>query len=343
MIGTMHDLQQLGYFVEGRQIDADTNIRRNIHFNTDHATRDEIKKQKIDLFHSLAYVLPVWLPCPAVVTIHDISYSTHPEWMPPLRTWYTRIMSYLAAHKAWRIITDAQFSRDELEKYYRVPVEKISVISLAGGEEFHGEVSEEDKTRALQKYGIETPFLIAVGAIHQRRNVPRMIQAVQQAQEETGKDIKLVLVGPNHHYPPLDLDAFIEKSAPDGEVIALGWVPNDDLRALYHSATALLYASLYEGFGLPLLEAMHCGAPVIAADATAVPEVVGEAAVLVNPYSIDDMAKAIIRLTGDESLRQELIEKGKMRAAKFSWEKTAQETVKVYQEFRQERGNNGRN
>lgn len=293
-----------------------------------------LKKWKIDVYHSLDYVLPVSVPCASIVTIHDISYSTHPEWMPPFKTLYKRILSRLGARKAWRVVTISNFSRDELVAHYKVPKEKISVIPLSGDEMVQRAVEPCEIERTKRKYGLQGPFLLNVGAVHQRRNLPKMIESLQLARKTTGLDLKLVVVGPNHHYPPLDLTDYLRKQAPEGEVVYVGWIPDLELTSLYQGASALLYISLYEGMGLPLIEAMKSGLPLVASNCSAIPEVAGDAALLVDPNNSQEIAESVIRVITDQALRVSLIDRGRKQAQKFSWRKTAERTVELYQRYR---------
>jgi glycosyltransferase involved in cell wall biosynthesis len=266
-----------------------------------------------------------------VVTIHDISPIDHPEWFTAtFSIWYGFLMPRLS-RRVKRIITDSDFSKERIVTRFNIPDEKVLVIHLGVGRKFKP-LPQSDINRIREKYGLAQDYLLVVGSLEPRKNLPRFFQAWRQA-DTVFKNINLVVVGVKG-YPFKDLSL--------GELPAsvhlLGAVPDLDLPGLYAGAIALAYPSVYEGFGLPVLEAMACGTPVLSSTAASLPEAVGEAGLLFDPYAIDEMALAIERILADGELRHELIHKGLERARQFSWEVTAQKTWEVLRQAYEEIG-----
>jgi len=288
-----------------------------------------LAQEGCSLYFSPAYVLPLRLPCPGVVTIHDISYEVHPEWFPPLRSRYIRHFARRSARKATRILTDSEFSRAEICRHYRISPEKVRAIPLAADPGFFERPGPEKVAAARRRYELPEEFGLYVGSIHQRRQIPEMIRAMGLARRARAIDHHLVLVGHNNFHPPISMDRLIADSGGEGFVRWIDFVPEADLRALYAAADFVTYISRYEGFGLPVIEAMAAGRPVVTARAASLPEVAGDAALLVDPQSVDDIADAYARLATDFGLREELAQRGSDRAQAFSWDRTARETLAV--------------
>jgi alpha-1,3-rhamnosyl/mannosyltransferase len=293
-----------------------------------------VRGARLDLFHAPAYVAPLVGVHPLVVTIHDVSYARHPEWYPyrrdPLRRWFYRC-SALAAD---RIITDSEFSRGEIVAAYRIPAERITVVPLAAQPAFTpGPVGE----RALPE-GVTTPYVLHVGDLHARRNLELLVDAVCAVRTRTPALARLLLVlaGQDRGIGP-GLAARAASQGHAGAVQIVGVVDDPILLALYRGAAALVYPSRYEGFGLPLVEAMACGTPVVAARAASIPEVVGEAGLLVEPEDMGGFAQALEAVLLDGDLGGQLREAGLRRAAEFTWNQTALRTIDVYRILRRVR------
>jgi alpha-1,3-rhamnosyl/mannosyltransferase len=281
-------------------------------------------RARLDLFHAPSYTTPFGGPRPLVLTIHDVSYERHPEWYPYKRGPLRRAFYRRSALAADRIVTDSQFSRDEIAAAYAVSRDAIDVVPLAAGPAF--------SRAAAATAAVPGPYVLHVGDIHPRRNLPMVAQAIAdiRGRSRALRDLALVLAGVDRDTVAA-LEA-IAAGAPGGRpmLVAKGATPEAELIALYRGAAALVYPSRYEGFGLPLLEAMGCGTPVIAARSSSIPEVVGDAGVLLDPDDRSGWADAIERAIEDREWARSLADAGAARAALFSWERAARETLGVY-------------
>ncbi len=291
-----------------------------------------LRRDGADLYFSPAYVLPIRLPCPGVVTIHDISYQVHPEWFPPVRSRYVRLLSRRSARRARLILTVSEFSKTEICRHYGIPPSRVRAIHEAAERRFFEPVSEETVNEVRSTYALPEVFILYVGSLHQRRQIPEMMAALTRLHREGGFRHRLVLVGHNNYYPPLDVSDLIQSAGAKDIVQYLEFVPEKDLPPLYAAADFVVYISRYEGFGLPVLEAMAMGKPVVTAGVNALAEVADDAALLVDPTSTDEIARAFRRLAEDTGLRENLVQRGRKRAASFSWEKAATETLACFRE-----------
>jgi len=276
----------------------------------------------LDVFHAPAYTAPLRRVHPLALTIHDVSYERHREWYPyksdPLRRWFYR----LCATTADVIITDSKFSKSEISAAYDIDPGRIAVVPLGVGTPFVGTL--QDPATAPKE-----PYLLHVGDLHRRRNLGMLIRALAR-----GRSSGAIATTPLVVLAGVDRGerAHLEDEARRAHVrLHFAGIPNDGaLAALYAGATAFVYPSRYEGFGLPLLEAMACGAPVIAANAGAIPEVVGDAGILVHPDDEDAMASGIARVIDDAGEANRMRAAGRMRASAFTWTKTAVLTTDAY-------------
>ncbi len=285
------------------------------------------RRAHLDLFHAPSYTAPFAGPRPLVLTIHDVSYERHPEWYPYHRDPARRAFYRWSARRADRIITDSQFSRSEIHAAYGVPAAAIDVIPLAAAPIFC-----EGPVTALPA-GVVRPFVLHVGDLHARRNVDVAVRALARlrAQSSALASVRIVLAG-------VDRGAgaalrTLGGSGADGLdlVQILDQTSEDELLALYRGASALVYPSRYEGFGLPILEAMACGTPVIASRRASIPEVAGDAAILLDPDDDTGWAQAIETvLHAGNPAAARLRDAGLRRASAFSWRRTAEATVAVY-------------
>lgn len=264
-----------------------------------------------------------------VVTIHDITPLEHPEWLNPrFAKWYQFLIPRLV-HKARRIIAVSNFTKSRICEVTSVQPDKAVVIYNGADERFRPKSSEEI-ARTKDTFGISNfRYILTVATIEPRKNLQRLLEAWDVWHVNLPQDIWLVIAGAKGK----DLvfrDAVFNRLPP--KICMIGHVPDEHLPALYSGALAFIYVSLYEGFGLPPLEAMACGTPVLTSNVTSLPEVVGDAALTVNPYDIDAIAEGIKRLIEDDNLRKELSQKGLARAKLFSWERTAEVTWSVLKE-----------
>jgi len=287
--------------------------------------------QGFDLYHQPNYV-PHAFSGKTVITIHDMSHRIFPQYHPRRRVMILRAFES-RLRQADRIITDSEHARQEIMELLRVPKERIEVIYLGAGSHYRPMNISEKQLKDLQsRYNLPEQFLLYVGTIEPRKNLERLIEAYYlYRQEEPASELKLVLAG-GKGWLYESIFSRVQELHLQQEVIFTGYVDSDDLPCLYNMAMAFVYPSLYEGFGLPPLEAMSCGTPVISSNAASIPEVVGEAGILIDPYQINDLAEAIFRVAESASLRNELSQLGLKQAQRFSWRRCAVETLRVYRD-----------
>jgi glycosyltransferase involved in cell wall biosynthesis len=281
---------------------------------------------RLDLFHAPSYTTPIGGPRPLVLTVHDVSFERHPEWYPYKRDPLRRAFYRRSARSADRIITDSAFSKREIMDAYALPPDRIAVVPLAASAAF------SQGPRLPIDPGWPATFVLHVGDLHARRNLEMVARALDTVRRRNPvrRDCGLILAGVDRG-SGAGLAAIGERSPGDTPLVTFaGSTSESDLLALYRSAAALVYPSRYEGFGLPLLEAMQCGTPVIAARSSSIPEVVGDAGVLLDPDDDTAWSDAIERVLDDAPHREQLRCAGLARAREFTWSRTARETAAVY-------------
>ncbi|HLC21335.1 MAG TPA: glycosyltransferase family 1 protein [Candidatus Methylomirabilis sp.] len=290
------------------------------------------RRNRVDLLFSPGYTLPALFGGPAAVTIHDVSYEAHPEWSRMAQRWRLRTFSRLAARRARVVLTDSQFSRQELLKYYRLPASKVRAIPLAADDFVRPVPAGEASRIVANRFGLKGQYLLFVGSIFSRRHIPTLLEAFELALKDGGP-ASLVLVGADSLRGSFDLSRAIEVlnlRLGRRAVVHFPRVEEDELLSLYNAATAFIFLSDYEGFGLTLLEAMACGTPVISARTSSIPEVVGDAAVLVSDSADPlEVSRAILAVSGDAERRDHMIRLGLEQAARFSWRRCAEDTLGV--------------
>lgn len=295
----------------------------------------ELRRRGYDLFHGASNFLPPRKSCPYVVTVHDLSYYVHPERCPPVRRRYWYAMTSRTVAVADAIITDSENSRRDIARFFPGAEERTTVIPLAAHSRFRP-VSHNRSSSAAARPELhlnDRPYLLYVGTLEPGKNVIRIIEAFDRI-AAAFPDHLLVLVGDRGWL----FDSIYEKAraAIHGDrIVFTGHLPDDDVVDLFNFCDAFVYPSLYEGFGLPPLEAMACGAPVVTSNTSSVPEVVGDAALTVDPSSVEQIASALRRLLESPDLRQELRGRGLERASRFSWDATARQTLEVYRQTAQ--------
>jgi glycosyltransferase involved in cell wall biosynthesis len=291
----------------------------------------ELRRNPVDVLH-VQFTAPPFSPCPVVVSIHDLSFEHLPQTFKWRSRKQLRITVRRTARQASQVMALSEYARNDIVKTYQVSPDKISVIPLAAGNQFRPVRDEEELQRVRQTYGIEGEYMLSVGAIQPRKNLGRLVAAYSHLRgaKPEGKLPKLVLAGKCAWLYDETLRAIEELELSDS-IILTGYVPESDLPALYSGALCFVYPSYFEGFGLPPLEAMQCGVPVIVGDRTSLPEVVGDAAVLVDPFDVNALAAAIEKVVSDSNLRAKLSVQGLARAKLFEWRETARQTLAVYQ------------
>jgi glycosyltransferase involved in cell wall biosynthesis len=270
------------------------------------------------------YVTPPLCPCPAVVAIHDVSFEDHSDWFEPMQRARMRLTTPASARRAAHVITLSQFTRNELIGRYRLDPQRVSVVPLAAAPRFKPD-DEEHSRAAVARLTLPRSFVLAVGNLQPRKNLRRLLVAFAKARK-AGLEHGLVLAG-QPGWRAQELLHTIDALGLREVVMLTGYVSDDELVALYNLADVFAYPSLYEGFGLPIVEAMACGTPVLTSSTTCLPELAGDAALLVDPSDEDALAAGLLRLAGDMALRAQLHKRGLARAASYSWERTARATM----------------
>jgi glycosyltransferase involved in cell wall biosynthesis len=288
-----------------------------------------VRRDRAHLFHAPHYVCPPLLSCPAVITIHDLIHLRFADWRRrPLAPLYARVMLRLAVRRAARLITVSEATRDDLARCLGVPAGRVRVIPNGVAPIFQPAADPAGLGARLEKVGLAPPYWLFVGNPLPHKNVPVLLEAVAGLPATMGP---LVLAGVRATARPA-LERAVEARALRDRVVILPPLPEAELTPVYQGATALALVSLWEGFGLPALEAMACGTPVVVADRGGVAEVVGEAGLRVDPTNVDALREALYNLAVNAPLRVALREAGLTRARAFSWRYAAEATAAVYRE-----------
>jgi glycosyltransferase involved in cell wall biosynthesis len=294
-------------------------------------------REKCDLLFSPNYHTPWWRPCPSVLMIYDMIPSLFPEKSDRLNLWYRKTMGWAASRSASRVVTISECSRRDIARIFRLPKDRIEVVPLGVGDEFRAGPPAGEKERRetlLRQYGLrEVRYILFVGTVEPRKNLPRLLDAYAMILASGGfQDLKLVLAGGRGWKE--NVDEAVLKMGLEGRVIRTGYVPQGDLPFLYRGASVFVFPSLYEGFGLPVLEAMACGVPVVASRTSSIPEVAGDAAELVDPTDAQAIAGAVVSILKSPARHKALVQKGRERASLYSWEKTAVRLLSVFETVR---------
>lgn len=292
-----------------------------------------MRGDRVDLHFSPTYFLPLIKVCPSVVTVHDITFKVHPEWFAADRRFLFDDLFWREVKRAERIITVSEHSKRDILAFLEVEPSRVTVIPAAP-DDFFRPVREEALLSGIrEKFGIAPGFLFTVGAIHTRRNLERLIEAVSLAEAELGRELHLLILGtPAPFTPPVDIWGTVGRCRLEGRVKHVEYVSDEELLLLYNACGLFVYPSLYEGFGLPVIEAMACGAPVACSRVTSLPEVAGDAAAYFDPLDTEGMAGVLVSLLSDDAVRERLALEGLRRAAEFSWREAAERTLRVFRE-----------
>lgn len=288
----------------------------------------ELIRLGLDLLHSPDFIPPHQPSCKSVITVHDLAFMLYPHFLTKESA---RYYGHIDQAVRWtdHIIAVSHSTKRDVVDHLGVPEDKITVVHEATNPVFRPMDREIARQRTRDRYGIDGPFVLFVSTIEPRKNVPTLLRAIRQIHECYKEDLRLVLAG-GKGWLFEDIFRLISELRLDGRVHLLGQVPNDDLLDLYNAAEMLAHPAFYEGFGLPPLEAMACGLPVIVSNVSSLPEVVGDAALLIDPHNVDELAVAMWRVLNDQDLRQEMRDKGLRQAQRFSWQRAATETLDIY-------------
>lgn len=277
-----------------------------------------LRRLRPDWYFS-TYFLPLGLPCRGAVIVHDVSFRAHPEYFPRSISSYMHLLTSQAIRQAQVVAFDSHYTASEVARYYPAASAK-GVVTYPGVDERYFQCLSSDEIRTrLGAYGVGTGYLLAIGNIHPRKNLDLLLQAYRRLKLSWGEVPAMLWIGPKRWYA----DALVQQAAESG-VIMPGYVDQADLPAFYQAAKAFVYPSLYEGFGLPVLEAMASGVPVIASDTTSLPEAAGNAALLIDPQDSADLANAIFRVVQEPGLAEVMVARGLAHARQFTYARTAQ-------------------
>ena len=292
----------------------------------------ELRLRPVDVLH-VQYTAPPFCPVPVIATIHDLAFEHLPETFTRRGSFQLKLTVRKTARKAARIATVSEFSRQDLIRTYRLPPEKVVVTYNGVETHFSPQAHSHNELEEIRRrFGVERNFILAVGSLQPRKNLVRLVRVYAKLRaEENSFNHQLVIVGRKLWLSDEIFDE-VKKQSWAKDVILTGYVADDDLPLLYRSATAFVYPSLFEGFGLPPLEAMACGTPVVTSNNSSLPEVVGDAALLIDPYDERDLGEALLKIVNDDQFRLRLREQGIARAKKFTWRAAAEKTLQIYRE-----------
>lgn len=287
------------------------------------SVKSALKKIKPDLFLSPDGMLSLGAPCKQLAVIHDINFKHYPE---DLKFWTQKFFNYYFpkyAYRADRVVTVSEYTKNDLIQEYHTRPEKIDIVYNAADEIF-APVTAAEKRETRKKYSGGEEYFIFIGSISPRKNIDRLMQAFDLFKKESKSNFKLIIAGPNF-WGQEKLNETLSGLEYKSDIIFTGRVDDNQMRLLLGSAFCLSYIPYFEGFGVPLVEAMRAEIPIISSSLTSMPEIADGAALFVNPFQIQEVRDAMFRMTADESLRHKLVEKGKIQRQKFSWDKSAAE------------------
>jgi glycosyltransferase involved in cell wall biosynthesis len=292
----------------------------------------DLRRESADLFHAPHYVLPPLTPCRSVVTIHDCIHLRFPQYLPNRMSYaYARSSLWFAAHRSARVLTVSEASKGDILRYFRVPESKINVIYNAIDERFGQAPDDEEVMRVRERYQLNDPFVLYAGNIKPHKNLERLIEAFHMLRRQDLEHVKLLIIG-DEISKYASLRRAVHRYKLHKHVRFFGFVADQTLAVLYRLAAVFVFPSLYEGFGLPPLEAMASGTPVVTSNVSSLPEVVGDAALLIDPYDPEAIAHAMRRVLTEPALRDDLRARGLARAREFSWDRSVRRVREIYDE-----------
>jgi glycosyltransferase involved in cell wall biosynthesis len=296
-----------------------------------HALLAEIAPLGLDLLHSPDFIPPFRANFRTVITVHDLAFLLYPQFLTRESARYYGQIDQ-AVRRANHIIADSENTRRDLLRMLGTPPNKVSVVYLAANPIYRPVTLAQARQWVAEKFGLTGDFILFVGTIEPRKNLPTLLRAYRQLLDAYKMDVGLVLVG-EEGWLYDEIPALVKEWRLTERVRFLRSIPNEDLLHLYNAAGVLAHPALYEGFGLTPLEAMACGTPVIVSNTSSLPEVVGDAGLLVEPRNVDAWAAALWRVFADDALRDELSQKALARSHYFSWERTARQTLRIYEQI----------
>ena len=340
LIRALADIDKEDQFVifqsrrDGRRLVEQSNFRARPLWTPSHHRFEqallsfEMRFTPLDVLHSPDFIPPFRRRCRSIITIHDLVFLLYPQFLTKSSARYYGQIDQAVRHTD-HIIAVSESTRRDIVRLLGVPEQMITVIYEAPRHFFHPLPDPDLRPRLQKRFGLERDFVLFVGTIEPRKNVPTLLTAFQQLLDHYHPEVDLVLAGAPGWLTD-EVYALVNRLGLAGRAHFVGRVSDEELVWLYNAAQAFVLPSFYEGFGLPPLEAMACGTPVIVSNTSSLPEVVGDAGLLVDPTNANEITVAIWRLLSDEVLRQELIARGLRRVASFSWERAARETLDLY-------------
>lgn len=337
-------------FVPNITVDTAPNlhIRRNTRWDTRRPARRIAWEQtalpllagreRLALLHGTVNVNPQFAPCPTVVTIHDLSFLRYPEAFPAMQRTYLQQQVRRSARAAQRVIAISAATKRDVVTLFGVPADRVEVV-YNGVDAGFTPAPAADVEAFRQRHGLPARFLLHLGTLEPRKNLVRLVQAFARvkAQDPAQPPLRLVLAG-GKGWGYDAIFAEVKQLGLENDVLFPGYIPDEELPWWYRAAAVFVYPSLLEGFGLPVIEAMACAAPVVTSNVSSLPEVAGDAALLVDPLEVDALAAALLRILRDDALAQELRARSVQQAARFSWANTARDTAAVYRRILAEGG-----
>jgi glycosyltransferase involved in cell wall biosynthesis len=285
-----------------------------------------------DLYHA-TFVAPPYSMTPCVFTMHDVSPFVRPEYYPAQIGQRLKFLVRRGLENARLVVCISEHCRQTTAEWFKLPLEKLVVVRHGVNPVMRPVPGDEARAAVQQAYGIDRPFVLYLGKLERRKNIVRLLRAFRRMLDDSGADVDLVLAG-RRFWDTGPIDEEIDALRLRDRVIETGYVPDEIVPALYSAARMFVFPSLWEGFGLPVLEAMACGTPVITSNVSSLPEVAGDAAILVDPTSEDELSHEMTRVLEDDALRNDLRQRGLRRAAEFTWEQTARQTLEAYERAR---------
>ena len=280
-----------------------------------------LKKHQVDLFISTDGISSTKLKIKSLNVIHDLNFEENSEWLPKSFAKYYKKYFPKWAKSSTRIATVSQYSKQSIHQMYQIPLDKIDVV-YNGSNELYKPISKEEQLLTKKNYTDGANYFVFVGSIHPRKNIENLLKAFDEFKKQDKSNVKLVIVGSRYYWNKSIKNAF-DNLKHKNEVVFTGHMPIHELVNVLASSIALTYVSLYEGFGIPLLEAMNCETAIITSNTTSMPEIAQDAALFVDPTSVNEIAEAMMKMSTQPQLRSSLIEKGKERKKAFSWQLTA--------------------
>jgi len=281
-----------------------------------------VKNFKADVLLSPDGYAPLGMSIPTVCVIHDLAFEYYPKHINGLARWYYKRYTPLFAAESKRLVTVSEFSKQSIIEKYGTNADKIDVVFGAASEVFQ-KMEQEQVQKIRQQYSLGEPYFIFVGALHPRKNIAMMLKAYDHFKGKTAENVKMLIVG-RKAWMTSEMEEVLSAMKAKSEVIFTDYLPHEEASKLIAASLALVFVSKFEGFGLPILEGMHCEVPVINSNTSSMPEVAGDATLQVDPENMEEISAAMQRLASEPELRTELVNKGRLQREKFSWDKTAE-------------------